>query len=857
MRLAPLRVVGGLLLAVGLALGGVGALVPLARAERRPEAARNEPPDAPPPVAPKRPGLDYYGDQLPEKALARLGSLRLHHGFMSNALAYSPDGKVLASASEGRGLCLWDVATGRLLHELGPRRSLCSASFSPDGRLIAAGDGIASIRVWDVPSGKVVKHLGGNAKGITMVVAFSPDGKRIASGGHDKLVRIWDLATGTELRQLAGHRGVIRSLAFSSDGHLLAAAGSDQVVRLWDPTTGAARGVLAGHQENFLWMAMSPDGRRLVSGAQDYTNGPHDLRLWDTATGKTVKHLGADNEDISAVAFSPDGVTIASGHRDGVVRLWDAISGRELRHLQAGSLRSTALAFSPDGKTLATGGSLDSTVRQWDVETGKEQRPLRGPRGFTDWLTFGPGGRFVYVGSHDHTVRRWDWARDAEQTQVTWGRSSAFHGFALGADGPAVAFYDYVAHDVYVAGSGRPSRVLTRVLADHPQSVLAFGFSPDGRRLLWGGQDKAVHLWDVAGQKELWKVPSDDQVNLLAYSPDGRTFVLGNDNTIGGRGPLRGPPLRLCDAATGKELRAFDCREPAYRVAFSPDGTRIATLGGLDGAPPQLWETATGKEYPLPVDMRRCSCVAFSPDGRLLAVGNEEPGDTLAVVEVAAGQVVRSFRGHTSGVMAAAFSPDGKYLASGGGDANILVWDLTGHATARGTVAAVDAAKAWDELASPDASRAYTAVWNLAAIPDQAAALLRQRLRPAAALDEAGRRRVKQWVADLDGDSFEVRQRAAGGLEMLGEAAAPALREALQAGPGTEARRQIERLLEGMSGWSAERLRVSRAVAVLEQVATPEARHLLQDLAGGAPEALPTREAKAALGRLARRTGKH
>jgi RNA polymerase sigma factor (sigma-70 family) len=839
LSLGPWKVVGALLLAAGVACAVVGA--------------PGQPPDkkSPPPSQPARPalapaaraaGLDRYGDPLPEGAIARFGSLRLHHGFLVNAVAVSPDGKTLASGGGGRGLCLWDLATGKLLHEVVPTRHVYGVAFSPDGKLLAGSEGVRVLHLWDVASGKEVRRLDGNDGGVTMTVAFSPDGKTLASGGHDKLVRLWDVATGAELRQLRGAEGTIRSVAFSPDGRLVAAGGAGKEVRLWDAATGAARGTLAGHNGNAWWIAFSPDGRTLASGGDDKT-----LRLWDVAGRKERTVLGGEaTGEVEAVAFSPDGKVVASGHSGGAVRLWDGASCGELRSIQAHALRSNALAFTPDGKTLVSGALWGSTVRLWDVATGREHNPLGGPHGTVSWLQFAADGRSLFVAARDRVVRRWEWARDAESTIFSWDTPSMFDTQVLTAAGPLVASYDYKSRGISVWGAdgGRP---LQRF--DHPGANFALALSPDGRLLASGGKDRTLRLWDLQSGKEIRRAEGlEDEASALVFSPDGKSLAAGSSN-LGTPGPLRGKGLRLWDTTTLKEVRAFDSSEDVFRVAFSPDGTLLACLGGPYPHRARLWDVATGNEQPLPPALRRSFGLAFSPDSKLLLVGTEEPENAAVVVEIASGQEVRRFVEHMSGVSAGAFSPDGKLLATGGGDANVVLWDLAG----KGAAVALDAGKCWAALADTDAARAHAAVRELAADPQRAVAFLRDRLRPVAPLDASRRRQEERWLADLDSDTFAVRKRAAQELEGLGDLAEPALREALRGRPTPEGRRQMESILEGSTGWSTPRLRVARAVMALESAGTPAARHLLQEAASGAPGALLTRQARAALDRLEKR----
>jgi RNA polymerase sigma factor (sigma-70 family) len=832
-----------LLLAVGL-VGGWVTQVPLVAPTKHLPAERR--PHTPEAATAKEPGKDRYGDPLPEYAVARLGTVRFRHGFITYGVAYSPDGKVLASAGGGRGLCLWDAATGKLLHELEPVSHVYGVAFSPDGKWLAAAGGVGNLVLWDVAIGKEVRRLRGHGGGGVMAVAFSPDGKTLATGGHDKLVRRWDAISGTELAPLRGHDGSVLSVAFSLDGRLVAASGISKDVRFWDAVTGEPCGVLSGHKDWVLRIAFSPDGKWLASGGQD-----QEVRLWDVAARKERAVLGRSLREVHAVAFSPDETTLASGHEDGKVRLWDTASAKELRSIQAHTFHTQALAFSPDGTTLVSGAS-DSALRLWDPQTGRERHPVAGPQGPVHWLKFTPDGRSLVVAAEDGTVHRWEWKRDAVSTLLSRQLASVFDAEVLTTEGPASAAYDPRLRAIRVWGPD-PSREPRRLGKDlDPTRALAF--SPDGRRLASSGPDRVLRVWDVGAGREVAQAAGlDDQAFALAFAPDGKTIVSGHTNRDGR--PFRGPGIRLWDAGTLRELHRFKCRQQVYHVVFAPDGKTLAAAA--NNMTTHLWDVATGKELPAPYALQRCWGLGFSADNKLVALGTKEPYNGVLLVERATGQTVRRLLGgHHSGVLQLAFSPDGTLLASLGGDSNVVVWDLTGRYGKEAKQAPLDPDKCWADLADSDAALAYATVWKLAAAPEQAVPILRDRLRPVRSLDEAGRRQMKQWIAELDSDSFSVRQQAYRGLEGLGDLAEPALREALIGQPKPGVRRQIEELLGPLSSWSAERLRVARAVSALEGMGSASARRLLEELAGGAPEALSRREAKGALDRLARRPGK-
>ncbi len=356
-----------------------------------------------------------------------------------------------------------------------------------------------------------------------------------------------------------------------------------------------------------------------------------------------------------------------------------------------------------------------------------------------------------------------------------------------------------------------------------------------------------MYLWDVAIGKQVRKIDGlIDDVSSVVFCPDGKAFVSSHQDRD--EGALRGRGLRLWDSATGKELRALNCTENVRGVYFSPNGKLLTGRVGSRFSRPSIWDMTEGKEYPLLRLSWKCRWGGFSPDSRLLVLDCADSEWALGLIEVVSGEVVRRLPGiHDGWVSAVAFSPDGKLMATGGGDSTVLIWDLTGRYGAAASRKSVDLKKCWTDLAGPDTTQAYTALWALAAVPEQSVPFLREKLHPLPPLGETQRQKVQQWLADLESDDFARRQQALKELWGLGPMASPALRAALKGRPSLEARRQIEQLLKETVGWPPERLRLMRAVMALEHMGTADARSLLEELARGAPQALVMREAQAAL----------
>jgi tricorn protease-like protein len=288
-----------------------------------------------------------------------------------NAVAFGPNGRLLASVGDDKAVRLWDLATGQNVGILTGHTDVVRAvAFSPDGRLLASTGDDKTVRLWYLATGQNVRILTGHTGLSSRVAAveFSPDGRLLASGGSDKTVRLWDPATGQTVRILTGHTGLIgtlgvEGLAFSPDGHLLASAGADKTVRVWEVATGRTVRILAGHSGTAgVWaVAFSPDGRWLASaGGRDKT-----VRLWDPATGETVHILTGHTEMVRTVAFSRDSRLLASGGRDKTVRLWDPATGETVHTLTGNSGLGDveAVAFGPDGNLFASASGR--TVQLW------------------------------------------------------------------------------------------------------------------------------------------------------------------------------------------------------------------------------------------------------------------------------------------------------------------------------------------------------------------------------------------------------------------------------------------------------------------------------------------------------------
>ena len=283
----------------------------------------------------------------------------------------------------------------------GHKNDLWGVAFSPDGKYLATGSNDRTARLWDVATGETIRIFSGHT-GEVGGVSFSPDGKYLLTGSEDQTARLWDVASGETMQVFSGHTGFVEVGGFSPDGkYIVTAGGDDKTARVWDVASGQTLHVLTGHSELVIRAAYSPDGKYVLTGSVDHT-----ARLWDAATGDEIKAFVVTS-GIESIAFSPDNKYVAFGTSDGKVQIWDIVTG-ELVHEFAGHQGYVqGVSFSPDGRFLLT-GSADKSARLWDLATGEIIRIFGGHRSGVQTVTFSPDGNLIATASNDTVARVWD-----------------------------------------------------------------------------------------------------------------------------------------------------------------------------------------------------------------------------------------------------------------------------------------------------------------------------------------------------------------------------------------------------------------------------------------------------------------
>ncbi|HEX2906750.1 MAG TPA: WD40 repeat domain-containing protein, partial [Phototrophicaceae bacterium] len=537
----------------------------------------------------------------------RVGAMLGDHSNSIFALAFSADGQTLASAGADGTVVLWDVATDerigpRLVHE----NWVSTLAFSPDGTTLAAGDYSGLLTLWDVASGQMMGQPLTGHTDMIRTLAFSPDGTTLASGGVDQTIILWNIENATVGRQFTGHADWVNSLAFSADGKTLVSGGADGQIRVWDVRSGELRGDPLFDGQPVSSVAYSPDGTQLLTVSNA-------VRLWDVSGGRPVlvAEYDAYSTGLWRAVFNPNGLQVASTKADDSVILWSLRPIKRLGQLlNAQNAPVRAVDFSADGRLLAS-GSADGTITVWDATTKQLVQQLDANSNGVFSLAFSPDGAWLASGGGDTTIKLWDVISGQPVGEPMSGHTDAVLSLDFSADGKML-----------VSGSGDGTlrfwdvtgRQLGEPIAAHSDSVWMAAFSPDGKTVASVSSDGTVMLWDVTTRQ-----PKGDallghfgQVFTLAFSPDGTTLASGGDYGS----------IIIWDVAAGVARFTIEATDSSvFALAFSPD-SRTLVSGGADGIV-SAWDVLTGQPlvHPLAVLPDWVNTLAFGAGGKYLAAG--------------------------------------------------------------------------------------------------------------------------------------------------------------------------------------------------------------------------------------------
>ncbi len=576
-------------------------------------------------------------------------------------LAFSSDGKRLASVIDDNTVRIWDIYTGNEIKILqGDNNGINSISFSHDGKRLASGSDDGTVMIWDVESDRKLTTFKGHDENIDCV-AFSPDSKILASASRDNTIRLWNIENDSELIIFEGHTKPVRSVSFSPDSKRLVSGSDDGTVRIWDIESKQQISVLEGHTEPVCSVSFSLDGNIMRSVSR--FSGT--IRSWNIRSKQQISMLEGRAEILHSASFSPDSKQLASVSRKGIVQIRNIESGKKLTVLKGDINSITSVSFNSDGKMLAIAGK--GTIRLLDIKNGGTSTIFKGHTGPVRSVAFNPDGTWLASGSTDNTARLWN-IKSGKEQNVFMGHASYVNSVAFSPNGTSLASSS---KDTTIRLWDIKSGNESGIFKEHSAPVNSVSFSSDGTRLasasgsIFSSRDNTVRLWDTVNGKEqaIFKGHTS-YVKSVAFSPDGALLASGSgDKTV-----------RLWDIANRKKLAIFKGHTSYVRsVAFSPDGALLAS-GSVDGTV-RLWDIANRKGINiLRGHTRLVISICFSLDGKWLASASGD--ETVRLWNIENGQELLTLKGHSSYVNSVSFSPDGRRLASASNDKTVRLWDL-------------------------------------------------------------------------------------------------------------------------------------------------------------------------------------
>lgn len=600
-----------------------------------------------------------------------------------------------------------------------------AVAYSPDGQLIATGDRGGKLTVRHADSGDVA--FDSDIGQYVYSVAFSPNGQYLAAGSADGKIRIFGSADGRLLRTLEGHQDGVLDVDFSSDSRQLVSASYDNTARVWDLASGKSIDTLSGHNW-WVWSArFSPDAARIVTASQD-----SNAIVWqrDNSGSYQPTSYFTDHEGpVYAAAFSASGDRVATGGYDKTIRVWQPDQVGELD--LAAELQSTteddsaavvltgheaavrSVAFGPAGQTLLS-GSHDNTLRLWNLGEAVELKALRGHGSRVESVALGPEGKFAASGSQDGTLRVWD-VDGYVESQTLGSKTLAGHADAVlaarfAADGRVLT----ASRDRTAKLWDAEGNELAKFAQGHEYLASTAVFFDAGRKLATGAGDNTVRIWNVGTGAELQVLRGTGRVGTVAVDPSGQWLATGGANNL----------VRWWDLASGEQLASLEGHEAEVTAAaFHPELALLAT--GDDRGEIRLWQF-DGQQASLKEALRghngTVTELEFGPTGELLYSASGD--NTCSAWNVATGdEVPDAMLSHPDWVAAMDVSADGRVAVTACEDGHTRVWDLdAGKVVAD---ASLDSGSATGVALSPDGHQVLVTssenrsvwVWNYSAAP--------------------------------------------------------------------------------------------------------------------------------------------
>jgi len=617
---------------------------------------------------------------------------------------FSPDGKLIITASEDFTAKIWSSRDGYLIHNLeGHTKDIMNAEFSPNGKLVAtaswdntakiwsvlSGDSLftikhtyrvrdirfsldgsriytisddAPLRCWDTNNGKLIFETQGHTEGINSI-EFSPDGKTILTASSDKSAIIWEAETGKLISKLTGHKGAINTAAFSPDGKIITTVSDDFTVKAWDAKVGSLLYSFAGGKFRINSVRFSPDSKSLAITTLE-NNSP---KIIDLATGKLKFILKGHTREVIDVAYLMDGTKIISIGYDQPLRIWDAGNGTLIKEIKDDENPIYTISFSKDGSELLSIGANDN-VQTWDVKNFSLKNTFTGHSKVLLNAEFAKDGKSFLTATEGELVKKWETLTGKLQVSFTIDDQGSLKNAKFIANDEDIFTFTEMGAQIRKAQDGK---LIQDILLGEGAVLTSAKVSLDQKTLLTTGFWNATpKVWDLTNKKLALALKGHESkygADIASFSPNGDKILTAST------GPANDLSAKLWEAKTGNLIYTFKGHAFEIKFAkFSPDGKTIITAASDNIV--KLWDVNTGQLiFDFEGYIQYVSSIDFSPDGKsILAAGQQG----AKIWDVSTGKIIHNLTGHTDYVRNALYSPDGKQILTSSDDQTIKIWDV-------------------------------------------------------------------------------------------------------------------------------------------------------------------------------------